>query len=73
MQSGSNLVQEAAVATRCLSGLRLGTGYSSDGERKGAVEKTVVLETSLTEESLIRMESMDPREWSYVWTVENND
>ena len=63
-----HLVKEAAVTTRCLPGQGLWTSNTSGREGERTVKKTVILETSRTEESLIGMESLGTREGSNVWT-----
>jgi hypothetical protein len=43
------LVKEAVVSAWCFSWLGLGASNTGSREREGAMEKTVVLETSRTE------------------------
>ena len=64
------LVKEAVVPTGCFPWLGLRTSSSNTGgwEREGAMEKTVILETSRTEQSLIGVESLGTREGSNVRT-----
>ena len=62
------LVKEAVVPTRCFSWLRLGARNTGSREGKGAMKKTVILETSRTEQSLVGVESLGTGERSYVRT-----
>ena len=63
------LMKEAAVPTRSLPGLGLRTSNTSGREREGSMEKTVVLETPRTKQSLIGVESLGTRERGNVRTA----
>ena len=61
-------MKEAVVPTRRFSWLRLGARNTGSREGKGAMKKTVILETSRTEQSLVGVEGLGTGERSYVRT-----
>lgn len=61
-------MKEAVFPTRCFSWLRLRASNTGSGEREGPMEKTVILETSRTKQSLVGVESLGTRKRSYIRT-----